>query len=105
MQSNQANVAHCLVWLWRNVFSRRRRLQAGLVIVFVVIGAVAEVITIGAVIPFLAIFADPEGFGSSSRFAPLIASLGIPSSSFSLRTIGLTFCGIAIGAAIVRIML
>jgi ATP-binding cassette subfamily B protein len=105
MQSNQANVAHCLVWLWRNVFSRRRRLQAGLVIVFMVIGAVAEVITIGAVIPFLAIFADPEGFGSSSRFAPLIASLGIPSSSFSLRTIGLTFCGIAIGAAIVRIML
>ena len=105
MQSNQANVAHSLTWLWRNVFSRRRRLQAGLVVIFMVIGAVAEVITIGAVIPFLAIFADPDGFGHSSKFAPLIASLGIPRSSFSLRTIGLTFCGIAIGAAIVRIML
>ena len=64
MQSNQANVAHCLTWLWRNIFSRRRRLQAGLVVIFMVIGAVAEVITIGAVIPFLAIFADPEGLAA-----------------------------------------
>jgi ATP-binding cassette subfamily B protein len=105
MQHNQANVAHCLVWLWRNVFSRRRRLQAGLVVIFMLFGAFAELVTIGAVIPFLAIFADPEGFGSSSRFGPMLASLGIPKSSLSLRTIGLIFAGIAIGAAIIRIML
>jgi ATP-binding cassette subfamily B protein len=105
MQSSQANVAYCLVWLWRNVFTRRRRLQAGLVIIFMLFGAVAELVTIGAVIPFLAIFADPEGFSSSSRFAPIMASLGIPKSSLSLRTVGLIFIGIAIAAAIVRIML
>ncbi len=105
MQSNQANVAHSLAWLWRNIFSRRRRMQAGLVIVFMLFGAIAELITIGAVIPFLAIFADPEGFGTSSRFGPILANLGIPKSSYSLRTIGLVFVGIAIVAAVIRIVL
>jgi ATP-binding cassette subfamily B protein len=105
MQSNQANVAHSLAWLWRNIFSRRRRMQAGLVVVFMLFGAIAELVTIGAVIPFLAIFADPEGFGTSSRFGPILTSLGIPKSSYSLRTIGLIFVGIAIVAAIIRIVL
>lgn len=105
LQSNTANVAHCLIWLWRSIFSPRRRLQAGLVVIFMLFGAFAELVTIGAVIPFLAIFADPEGFGNSSRFGPVLASLGIPKTSISLEAIGLIFCGVAIAAAIVRIML
>ena len=104
-QSNKANVAHCLLWLWRSVFSRRRRLQAGLVLIFMFFGAFAELITIGAVIPFLAIFANPDGFAGSSRFGSLFNSLGIATRQFSLETVGLIFCSVAIAAAIVRILL
>lgn len=105
MQSTKVNVAHLLTWLWGHVFSRRRRLQAAFVLIFMLFGAIAELFTIGAVIPFLAVFADPDGFGRTSRFGYVLSSLGIPKSSFSLRTMGLLFCGIAIGAAIVRILL
>ncbi|MFS8064188.1 MAG: ABC transporter transmembrane domain-containing protein, partial [Luteimonas sp.] len=105
MQSNKANVAHSLAWLWSNVFSRRRRLQAALVVIFMLLGAIAEVFTIGAVIPFLAVFADPEALGRTSRFGYVFSSLGIPKSSYSLRTMGLVFCAIAVAAAVIRILL
>ena len=69
------------------------------------VGAIAELFTIGAVIPFLAVFADPEGFHKTSRFASAFVAIGLTPSHFTLKSMGLLFCGIAVFAAVIRIIL
>ena len=105
MDGTKHNVWHDLGWLWRNIFSRRRRLQAVFVVFFMLVGAVAEIFTIAAVIPFLAVFSDPDGFHGNSKFGALLQMVGVNRENFSLQTMGLAFCGIAVVAAVIRIML
>ena len=57
--------------------SRRRRVQGALVLALMFVGALAELFTIGAVIPFLAVFADPGGLHKTSRFSAIFAGLGL----------------------------
>jgi ATP-binding cassette, subfamily B, bacterial PglK len=104
-QSTQLTLPKALGWLWRDAFSRRRRVQGGIVLCMMFVGAIAELFTIGAVIPFLAVFADPGGVHRTSRFASMFLALGMTPGHFSLRTMGLVFCGIAVAAAIIRIIL
>jgi hypothetical protein len=42
----------------------RRQRQLGLTLVLMLIGAIAELATVGAVLPFLALIADPRGASS-----------------------------------------
>jgi ATP-binding cassette, subfamily B, bacterial PglK len=98
-------LAPAIKWLWQNAFSRRRRIQGAFVLGLMFIGALAELFTIGAVIPFLAVFADPGGDHRTSRIGYLVSSLGLTPHHFSLRSMGLAFCGIAVGAAVIRILL
>ena len=44
--------------LWKQL-SARRRLQVFLVLLLMLVGAIAELATIGAVVPFLALVTDP----------------------------------------------
>ena len=104
-RNTDLTLGKALRWLWRHAFSRRRRLQGAFVLALMFVGAIAELFTIGAVIPFLAVFADPGGFHKTSRFASMFVSIGLTPSHFTLKSMGLLFCGIAVFAAIIRIVL
>ncbi len=93
------------LWVWRNVLPRKRKAQGLLVLGFMLIGGFAEVLTIGAVVPLIAIFASSGAPQSNSRVSELMSRLGIDLSGISLNTIAISFCGIAVGTAIVRILL
>lgn len=103
--TSELTLPQSIAWLWRNAFSRRRRIQGAFVLGFMFVGAIAELFTIGAVIPFLAVFADPDSLRKGSRFGLLLSELGFTRGHYSLRTMGLVFCGIAIAAAVIRILL
>ena len=55
------------------------------------VGAIAELFTIGAVIPFLAVFADPDGFHKTSRFASPVRRNRTYSQSFYAQEHGTSF--------------
>ena len=61
MSIRQHNTAlpNLLARLWHHL-SRRRRLQFGLLVVLMLVSAFAEVVSLGAVLPFLGILVAPE---------------------------------------------
>ena len=80
---------------------RRRQLHALLALMFV--AAIAELATIGSVLPFLGLLTDPEGLGRLPWPADRLALLA--SASDPLLVAGLLFAAVAIAAAIIRLRL
>ena len=103
--SEEPTIRQSLGWIWHNVFSARRRVQSYFVALFMLFGGLAELVTIGAVIPLLAVFASPTGLSSDTRLGQLLAQVGLQPGSYSLATTGAVFCAVAVGAAFVRIAL
>lgn len=84
---------------------RRRRWQAGGVLVLMLMGAVAELVTLGAVVPLLAVMVDPAAASKSERLGKLVGFLSAPDGTTSLGLLAAVFCGIALVAAAIRITL
>ena len=93
-----------LKWLITDFMSTRRRLQGCGVFALMLLGGVAELFTLAAVFPLLALMADPGGV-QHSRSTEILKTVGIDVSHFSLPLLGGLFCVIAIVAAVVRITL
>jgi len=66
--------------------SARRRKQFALLSVLMLAGGVAEVVSLGAVIPFLAALASPEKVLSNPVVDSLISALCHLSSAFGLQS-------------------
>jgi ATP-binding cassette, subfamily B, bacterial PglK len=62
--------------LWVHVSSRRRK-QLGMLFVLVAITSLTEVVTIGAVLPFLAVLADPKTVFTHELAQPIVQVLGL----------------------------
>jgi ABC-type multidrug transport system fused ATPase/permease subunit len=62
--------------LWGHV-STRRRAQLGILLALTVVAALAEVLSIGAVLPFLAVLTAPEVVFTHPLAQPFIAALGL----------------------------
>jgi len=71
----QAQVAASLRLLWRAMPVRRRR-HFYAVIAVMLLGTLAELMTIGAVLPFLGLIANPEMAGRLPLFRGIAALLG-----------------------------
>ena len=76
LNDNTQTLISVLRELFRRVSNLRRR-QLGLLILFMSASACAEVITIGAVLPFLAIIAAPDQMPNWANFA-IFAEMGMP---------------------------
>lgn len=97
--------------LWKSLarlyghLSQRRRRQLGLVIVLMMLGAVAEIATLGAVLPFLALIADPGRAASYPGLQALFGWFGWNRPDDLLVPATLLFATIALGAGVVRLVL
>lgn len=80
--------------LWHHI-SPQRRGQFGLLLILMIVTAFAEIISIGAVIPFLVVLTAPERIFQLPIAQPVIMFLGLTSSSQLLLPLTTTF-GIAV---------
>lgn len=90
--------------LWLHIDPRRKR-QLVLLLVLMVLTSFAEVISIGAVMPFLAVLAAPNKAIEYSSIQPLIKIFGISSADQLLLAVTMVFSCAAVLAGIMRITL
>lgn len=85
--------------------NKRRKIQLFMLLCFMIIGAFAEVISLGAVLPFLAILTTPETVFNYQLFQNAKIFLNITSSSQLILPITILFIFAALLAGIIRIAL
>lgn len=102
--SDTGSFRELLLRLWRHASARRRR-QFVLVVGFMVFGAAAEVISLGAVLPFLGVLTAPEKALRYPGFAHLAQWWGIDSADQLLLPFTLVFVAAAVLAGSIRLLL
>jgi ATP-binding cassette, subfamily B, bacterial PglK len=98
------NISSLLTSLWK-LLERRRKIQFICLIVMMIFSAFAEVLSIGAVLPFLGVISSPETIFEMDITKPFINLLSIESPDQLLITFSLVFAGAVIFAAIFRTIL
>lgn len=90
--------------LWR-LISLRRRYQFCMLLILMVIASVAEVFSMGAVIPFLAAISNPEKVYQYTLLQPFIDFFNLTSSSELLLLLTILFITSVLIAAVIRFIL
>ena len=102
--TGDVNTRGLLQRLWAHV-GRRRRVQLGCFVLLVATSAVAEVMSLGLVIPFLAVLSDPAGIQQLEMAQPFLQALAIDQPGELLLPLTVLFCVLASLAAAVRFAL
>ncbi|MEO1945712.1 MAG: ABC transporter ATP-binding protein, partial [Candidatus Thioglobus sp.] len=90
--------------LWCHINLRRRR-QFTLLLFLIVFASFVEIISIGAVIPFLGILTAPDKVFDHAAAQPFIHMLGITESGQLLLPLTIAFGVAAITAGVVRLLM
>jgi ATP-binding cassette, subfamily B, bacterial PglK len=90
--------------LWAHLTPRRKK-QLGLLLVIMVITSFAEVVSIGAVLPFLGALMSPEKVFANEYIQPIIRNLQITEATQLLLPLTLLFIAAAIFSAGMRLTL
>ncbi len=98
------NITTLLLRLWLHI-SPRRRGQFALLLVLMVSASFAEILSIGAVLPFLAVLTAPERIFQLPAAQPLIQAAGITSASQLLLPLTITFGVAALLSGAMRLLL
>ncbi|MCC5866477.1 MAG: ABC transporter ATP-binding protein [Wenzhouxiangella sp.] len=83
----------------------RRRLHLAILMVLMLVGALAELLTLGAVVPFVALMAEPERAYDYPRLQQLFQALGWNDPESILLPMTALFVGLAIVASMIRLAL
>jgi len=83
----------------------RRRMQLVWLLGLMCAGALAEVISLGAIVPFLAIMADPAQALQRPLVRIVVETLGLSSTSDIRWQVTMLFSGTVVGAGVVRFIL
>ena len=98
------SILQLLIRLWKHVHLRRRR-QFVLLLILMILASLAEVISIGAVLPFLAILTDPVRVFTHPSAHPLFVALGLMEPTQLLLPLTVSFGLAAFFAGAMRLML
>ena len=88
--------------LWRALSKHRRNQSIGLLLLMVV-GALTEILSISALIPFLGALASPERIFDNSNLQPLFGVLGINKADDIIMPLTVAFCAASLASAGMRI--
>jgi len=100
--SSSPSTHRLLLGLWGHL-SRRRRIQVGLLLVVMLASGGAELISLGAVLPFLAVLSDPDRLWQQPLLKALIGRVGFTNPSQLLLPSALLFSVAAVFAALIRL--
>ena len=101
---NSGNLFNLLHRLFHKVSTRRRR-QLALAGLLMLVSSLAEIISLGAVVPFLAVLTEPEGIWTEGWVQGLASLLGWQSAAEMIGAICLLFALAALGAGGLRILM
>ena len=104
MAGRKLRVEGSLAQLWRLIEPRQRRALL-LLLVLAIIGALAEVTTIGVVVPFLALLAADPSQGYASLIEPFFNALGTTNAKQQLVAATSLLCVAAFVSGVLRILL
>jgi len=90
--------------LWHHI-SPRRRGQFGLLLVLMLFASFAEILSIGAVLPFLAVLTAPERVFEHAAAQPIIQALGLKTPVQLLLPLTIVFGAAALIAGAMRLLL
>ena len=88
--------------IWGHL-SRRRRIQLGLFLVVLLASGGAELVALGAVLPFLAVLNDPELLWQQPLVQDLAVRTGFTSASQLVLPATLGFAAAAVVSALIRL--
>ena len=103
MQSTQS-IAQLLTRLWRHISPRRRR-QFGLLLILMLLASFAEILSIGAVLPFLAVLTAPERVFEHVGMQPIIQMFGLTGPEQLVLPLTIAFGAAALIAGTMRLLL
>lgn len=104
LNCSESNIVALLFRLYRHT-SRRRRRQFVLLLGLTIITLFAEVVSLGAVLPFVGIIAQPEKVFESPTLAVVVRSLNIISAAEMVLPITIAFAIAALVAGGLRLLL
>jgi ATP-binding cassette, subfamily B, bacterial PglK len=90
--------------LWHHLGPRRRR-QFVLIVMLMFVAAMAEVVSLGAVLPFVGILAAPDIVWKYHNFVRLANSIGIVSAEEMVLPLTIIFVSTALIAGAIRVLL
>jgi len=90
--------------LWRN-FSSKRKAQFFLLIILMIFASLLEVLTIGAVVPFLTVISDPESLKQHNYFDLLDKLLSTSSTDELVLPLTIIFVASVLFAGFIRVAL
>ena len=103
MQPTQP-IAQLLSRLWRHISPRRRR-QFGFLLVLMIFASFAEILSIGAVLPFLAVLTAPNRVFEHPAAQPIIQAMGLTEPGQLLLPLTIAFGLAALVAGAMRLLL
>ncbi|MDP1997517.1 MAG: ABC transporter ATP-binding protein [Gallionella sp.] len=104
MQTTTQPITQLLSRLWHHI-SPRRRGQFGLLLVLVILASFAEIFSIGAVLPFLAVLTAPGRVFEHPAAQSFIQTLGLTSAEQLLLPLTIVFGLAALMAGAMRLLL
>ena len=102
--ASTGGIFNLLIRLWHHL-SRRRKLQFGLVSGLMLVSAFAEVVSLGAVLPFLGILISPDRVFSHPLAADVVQFLDITSADQLVLPLTIAFVAAAMVAGVIRMLL
>ena len=101
-QQSPLSTRKLLLGIWGHL-SRRRRLQLGLLLVVMLASGVAELLSLGAVLPFMAVLSDPQRLWQHPTLQEAAIKLGFSSANQLLLPAVFLFASAAVLSAFVRL--
>ena len=93
-----------LTRLWLHI-SKRRRTQFALLLILMILASFAEIISIGAILPFLAVLTDPDRIFNYPSVQPFIHAAGLTSPTQLLLPLTILFGIAALISGAIRLLL
>lgn len=100
----KTSILNNIIYLWQYL-GKKRLLQFSLLFILMIISVFAEIISIGAIVPFLSALTNPTILIKLDWFQPIINFLDIKSPNELLLPLTLGFVGASITAGGLRILL
>jgi len=104
LEIEKTNILDLLLNLFRFV-SRKRKVQGIILLGLTFVGSIAEIVSLGAVVPFISVLVEPEKIFYSNFMSGFISFFGISSPVELLFPLTLLFCIAALFAASIRLIL
>jgi ABC-type multidrug transport system fused ATPase/permease subunit len=101
--AHEPSLRQLLRQLWGHL-RRRRRAQLGAAVLLMLASSLAEVVSLAAVLPFLAVLTNPDTIWTQQLVQQWAPRLGISSAQALLLPITLAFALAAIGAGAIRLL-